>query len=82
MNSIVRRNVGLVALGIVCLTFEVPLVSQGDEFKCRYSRKVECSASGCQETPVGTAYLLLPKIDSPGRSGGCRRRISKQQSIR
>lgn len=64
MGSMLRRNVGLVVAGIACLTFDAPLLSQSDEFKCKYSRKVECGASGCQETPVGTAYLLLPRIDS------------------
>jgi hypothetical protein len=57
-------SISLVGLGILSLVLGTPLVSQGNEFKCGYSRKIECSASGCQETAVASAYLLLPKIDS------------------
>jgi hypothetical protein len=42
-------SIGLIGLGIVSLALGTPLVSQGNEFKCGYSRKIECSASGCQE---------------------------------
>ena len=64
MGTVFRRTVSFLALGIASLTVDAPVVSQDNEFKCSYSRKVECAASGCQETPVGSAYLLLPKIDS------------------
>jgi hypothetical protein len=36
--------------------------AQDDEIRCNYSRKFVCAQSGCQEGPVGSAYLLLPRL--------------------
>ena len=35
-----------------------------EESRCTYLRKIECSASGCQDGSVGSAYLLMPSVDS------------------
>jgi hypothetical protein len=36
-----------------------------EEYRCTYTRKVECdAASGCKTTPIGSAYLLIPHPDS------------------
>ncbi len=57
------NRVRLLVVGIaVCVGWVVN--AQSDEFRCTYSRKIECSASGCQDSPIGSAYLLVPKIES------------------
>lgn len=36
-----------------------------EEYRCTYQKKVECAESGqCRTTPVGSAYLLVPNLDS------------------
>lgn len=40
------------------------VLGQTQELRCEYTRKIECAASGCQSTQIGSAYLLLPHIDS------------------
>lgn len=41
------------------------VLGQTQELRCEYTRKIECvAASGCQNTEIGSAYLLLPHIDS------------------
>jgi len=37
---------------------------QPDDIRCDYSRKIECSTSGCQNGVVGNAYLLLPRLEA------------------
>lgn len=35
-----------------------------EDFRCNYSRKFECSSLlGCQPSPIGSAYLLVPHVD-------------------
>lgn len=34
-----------------------------EDFRCNYSRKFECSSLGCQSSPIGSSYLLVPHID-------------------
>jgi hypothetical protein len=36
--------------------------AQDEEIRCNYSQKIVCALSGCQEGPVGSAYLLLPPL--------------------
>ncbi len=50
--------------GAVLVFGTMAVFGQAHEFKCGYAKKVECSASGCQTTQIGSAYLLLPDVDS------------------
>ena len=38
--------------------------AQPEDVRCNYTRKIERSASGCQNGVVGTAYLLLPRLEA------------------
>lgn len=38
--------------------------AQPEDVRCNYTRKIECSASGCQNGVVGAAYLLLPRLEA------------------
>ncbi len=58
----VRGVIG--GLAIVTLVCGAPdAFAQASETKCMYSRKIECSRTGCQTAPVGGAYLLVPPVD-------------------
>jgi hypothetical protein len=36
-----------------------------EEYRCTYTRKVECDAvGGCKPSPTGSSYLLIPHPDS------------------
>ncbi len=37
---------------------------QEQDLRCDYTRKIECTAAGCQSSQIGSAYLLLPRISS------------------
>jgi len=37
---------------------------QATDFRCDYTRKILCDASGCKADPIGSAYLLLPNVRS------------------
>jgi hypothetical protein len=47
---------------LVLLQSPGPAQAQDEEIRCNYSRKIVCAQSGCQEGPVGSAYLLLPRL--------------------
>ena len=56
---------GVVPCGLVVLVLlqpPGPTHAQDNEIRCNYSRKIVCSPSDCQESPVGSAYLLLPRL--------------------
>lgn len=40
------------------------LAAQANELRCDYTKKFECGASGCVSASIGSAYLLLPHLDS------------------
>jgi len=64
--------VGIILVGMAVFTaakpetraisFTHPIV-QTEEFRCDYTRAVQCSASGCQDKKV-ESYLLMPTVDA------------------
>jgi hypothetical protein len=53
------RSIGVVAAALIILV--QPLATgQDQEFRCNYTRKIECSPEGCQSGDVGSAFLLMP----------------------
>jgi hypothetical protein len=58
---------GVVPCGLVVLVLlqsPGPTQAQDNEMRCNYSRKIECTPSDCQEGPVGSAYVLLPRLSA------------------
>ena len=57
----------LVSLFVVAAMTSIGAVAapaQGGAFRCDYTRKVACDASGCTADAIGSAYLLLPNVRS------------------
>jgi hypothetical protein len=38
--------------------------AQPEDVRCNYSRRIDCSAAGCQNGVVGAQYLLLPRLEA------------------
>jgi hypothetical protein len=70
-----RRPIGIAAMvAIVTVIGAQAAFGQAQDLRCDYKRKIECSASGCEETSIGSQYLLLARLESLRsstlRSGG------------
>lgn len=52
-------NLALLAIALLPLVIVAP-----EEFRCTYTKKVECDEAGCAQGQIGTAYLLIPHPDS------------------
>lgn len=61
-NAMARRLIVPVIVAAMCLGGSTAF-GQATEIRCSYSRKVECTATGCRDGVVGTAYLLVPDVD-------------------
>ena len=58
-----RRQLGSIMTALLVAATNV-VFAQPEDVRCNYTRKVECSASGCQDGVIGTAYLLLPRLEA------------------
>ena len=57
------RKVRFFLVMAMCFFGQLSL-AQVDEVRCDYARKFQCAPSGCEEGEVGSAYLLVPKVDA------------------
>jgi hypothetical protein len=60
--AMARRATVPVLIAAMCLGGSTAF-GQASEIRCSYSRKVECTATGCRDGVVGAAYLLVPDVD-------------------
>jgi hypothetical protein len=55
---------GAVLSAVIVMGSPRIIYGQAQDYRCDYARKIECTTSGCQNTEIGSAYLVLPHIDS------------------
>jgi hypothetical protein len=53
-----------VALAFVFATTTEVVLAQSEDVRCDYSRRIDCSTTGCQDGVVGAQYLSLPRLDA------------------
>lgn len=59
-----RSVAGGVLMAAIAMSAEPTLLGQDQDFRCNYALKIECTPAGCTSGDIGSAYLLLPHVDS------------------